>query len=224
MAAGMNPDPMTRARDLADAGSVRIQPGRKLLEPPVSRSLPEPVPIASMPPPPPPTAVAARIPATSARSQEVKIASAAIANIDEPISPEELANLAPAAGVEAPDAHIPRPPPDEGNYEKEYVSVPFDPGIYRLSNALEQQLDGKVLGLLRKNPGWRLQIQAFASSTQKEADSARRTSLSRALSVRTYLLDKGIDASRMDVRALGAQTNRKPADRVDLVFFDPAID
>ena len=47
------------------------------------------------------------------------------------------------------------------------------------------------------------------------------TCLSRALTIRSYLLDKGVRAHRMDVRALGAKTDREPQDRVDLVFLDP---
>ena len=74
---------------------------------------------------------------------------------------------------------------------------------------------------MKDHPNWRLQIQAFASPSGHGISSARRTSLSRALSVRSYLLDQGIRAHRLDVRALGAKTNRDPQDRVDLVFLNP---
>ena len=39
----------------------------------------------------------------------------------------------------------------------------------------------------------------------------------RALAVRSYLMDAGIDATRIDVRALGAKYEAGPPDRVDIV-------
>jgi outer membrane protein OmpA-like peptidoglycan-associated protein len=58
---------------------------------------------------------------------------------------------------------------------------------------------------------------AFAQGTEDTASQARRLSLSRALAVRTYLIDQGIRSTRMDVRALGATADQGPLDRVDIV-------
>jgi outer membrane protein OmpA-like peptidoglycan-associated protein len=41
-------------------------------------------------------------------------------------------------------------------------------------------------------------------------------SLSRALSVRSYLIEIGIDTGRIDVRALGNTAPSAPLDRVDV--------
>jgi outer membrane protein OmpA-like peptidoglycan-associated protein len=46
---------------------------------------------------------------------------------------------------------------------------------------------------------------------------ARRVSLARAVAVRAYLVDKGVQGVRIIVRALGNQTDKGPiADQVDL--------
>lgn len=61
-----------------------------------------------------------------------------------------------------------------------------------------------------------VQVLAYASGDRDNPSKARRTSLSRALTVRTYLIDKGIASNRIDVRALGDQSQGGSADRVDL--------
>lgn len=63
----------------------------------------------------------------------------------------------------------------------------------------------------------RLQIRAYATSSVSDGGSgARRLSLTRALAVRQYLIDKGIRSTRIDVRALGAPTDGSAADRVEI--------
>jgi len=115
---------------------------------------------------------------------------------------------------------VPRPPPQE-KYEEDYISMPFQAGKDALDDGTLAVMQENVLTQLQNNPSWRIQIQAFASPTDEGSSSARRLSLARALAVRTWLMDKGIEAGRMDVRALGMQTDRNPADRVDLIIFDP---
>lgn len=129
-----------------------------------------------------------------------------------------LAAIAPAAGDAT--ARIQRPPPQE-KYEEDYISLKFSPGENEPGGDAAAQMQEDVLRQLENNPGWRVQIQAFASPAGEGVSSARRISLSRALAIRTWLMDRGIEASRMDVRALGAETDRQPLDRVDLVIFDP---
>ncbi|MBZ0325714.1 MAG: OmpA family protein, partial [Alphaproteobacteria bacterium] len=62
----------------------------------------------------------------------------------------------------------------------------------------------------------RVQLKAFAAGTAETASQARRLSLSRALAVRSFLIDKGVESTRMDVRALGTNFEEGPADRVDI--------
>lgn len=116
----------------------------------------------------------------------------------------------------------PRPPPPQAQDEQAYVSVLFGEGLTEIDATITAEIEKRILPILNQNPGWKLQIQAFASPVKDGASSARKASLARALSVRTYLLGKGVDATRMDVRALGAESDRDPMDRVDLIVFDPA--
>lgn len=74
-----------------------------------------------------------------------------------------------------------------------------------------------VIAHMNGNDG-RLQVRAFATGEDGSKSSARRISLSRALSVRSYLMDNGIKPNRVDVRALGTETDKAPADRVDLQY------
>lgn len=67
------------------------------------------------------------------------------------------------------------------------------------------------------DPRMQVQIFAYASGSDETASKARRLSLSRALSVRALLLDEGIRSTRIEVRPLGNQTAKQPADRVDVM-------
>ena len=117
---------------------------------------------------------------------------------------------------------VPRPPQPRSENEQAYVSLPFTDGRTDLDEPITKEIELKLLPLLNDNPAWKLQIQAFASPVKDGTSSARKASLARAMAVRSFLLGKGIEATRMDVRALGAESDRDPLDRVDLVVFDPA--
>lgn len=106
--------------------------------------------------------------------------------------------------------------------EKEFVTLSFTPALSEVNAETVQIMKGRILKVLQNNPGWRVQIQAFASAPDDSAGSARRLSLSRALSVRSWLMDQGIEPRRMDVRALGTDAEDSRSDRVDFVFFDPS--
>jgi outer membrane protein OmpA-like peptidoglycan-associated protein len=92
----------------------------------------------------------------------------------------------------------------------------FEDGSASLSDGAKSQLD-QIAEVLEENPQQRVQLMAFAQGTEDTASQARRLSLSRALAVRTYLIDQGIRSTRMDVRALGATADQGPLDRVDIV-------
>ena len=92
----------------------------------------------------------------------------------------------------------------------------FDNGLGGLPvGAVRRALD--ALAAQYANGEDRLQIRAYAASTVSDGGSgARRLSLTRALAVRQYLIDKGIRSTRIDVRALGAPTDGSTADRVEV--------
>jgi outer membrane protein OmpA-like peptidoglycan-associated protein len=95
----------------------------------------------------------------------------------------------------------------------------FDGGSAALSDGSRQELD-RLAGTMGGNEAQRLQVVAYAAGQANNTTAARRLSLSRALAVRSYLIDKGIRSTRIDVRAMGAPegANSGPADRVDLVL------
>ena len=65
----------------------------------------------------------------------------------------------------------------------------------------------------------RLQLVAYAASSDDNPNRARRLSLSRALAVRSYLVEKGVKSTRIDVLSLGNKFKEAPGDRVDLVLL-----
>ncbi len=74
--------------------------------------------------------------------------------------------------------------------------------------ALAKKMKGK--------DNFRLQLMAYAGGKSLSASKARRMSLSRALSVRSFLIENGVRSTRIDVRALGSKTTEKPLNRVDV--------
>jgi len=62
----------------------------------------------------------------------------------------------------------------------------------------------------------RLQLMAYAGGPSLTSSHARRMSLSRALAIRSFLIENGVRSTRIDVRALGNKTTEKPLNRVDL--------
>lgn len=116
----------------------------------------------------------------------------------------------PAAAAPLPDRHIQGDP---------HVLLLYSGALTELTTDLQQSVEENVLPRLLKNPDWRLEIRAYASPSEDAQSGDRRIALARALAVRAFLREKGIAAARMDVRALGRNTDRKPYDRVDLVFL-----
>lgn len=94
-------------------------------------------------------------------------------------------------------------------------SLPFSENSFELDNGARKRLDA-IVRTLTKDDDLRVQLQAYAAGESQNASKARRLSLSRALQVRSYLIDSGVRSTRIDVRALGANVPSGPADRVDV--------
>lgn len=62
----------------------------------------------------------------------------------------------------------------------------------------------------------RVQLEAFGGTPGDKGSDARRISLKRALAVRTLLIENGVPANRIDVRALGGIEDGGHPDRVDV--------
>lgn len=100
-------------------------------------------------------------------------------------------------------------------------SIAFKADAIELKQDDRKLLDRIVIKRLSDDSTYRVLIRSYASRSDGTESSARRTSLSRALVVRSYLLTKGIQPTRIDVRALSDQTQEKPLDRIDLTLIAP---
>jgi outer membrane protein OmpA-like peptidoglycan-associated protein len=72
------------------------------------------------------------------------------------------------------------------------------------------------LNAAMSSPNARVELQAFGGAKGDKGSDARRLSLKRALSIRQVLIDDGVSADRIDVRAMGGADDTGPADRVDV--------
>ncbi len=99
------------------------------------------------------------------------------------------------------------------------VRVLFQGGSATLSDSATAQLV-RLAKQLSRDTSARIQLLAYAKSMDGGPSKARRLSLSRALAVRTFLIDQGVRSTRMDVRALGDKVQDGPSDRVDIAPRD----
>jgi outer membrane protein OmpA-like peptidoglycan-associated protein len=77
----------------------------------------------------------------------------------------------------------------------------------------------KIINAVATNNTQRIQLVAYASRPDSSASKARRLSLSRALSIRSYLINKGINSGKMSIKALGNKIGSGPPNRVDIVLL-----
>ena len=98
---------------------------------------------------------------------------------------------------------------------KNSVNVVFTPGGSQLSSSARKVLD-LIATELDSKKDVRMQLMAYAGENKMAASKARRLSLSRALAVRSYLIEKGVRGTRIDVRALGNKVSSGLPNRVDL--------
>jgi outer membrane protein OmpA-like peptidoglycan-associated protein len=186
-----------------------------LAEPPAQ---PSPAPAPSEPAPPAPAAkpappaAPAGVP-SAAQPGPVPTAEPSAAAVTAMNTPPAITPQAPA--IAAPVAPAAIAPAAGGS-----TRLLFAAGTSDLPEAAKVDLDALVQRL-NGNERLRLQLVAYAAGPPQEANQARRVSLQRALAVRSYLMEHGINNSRMDVRALGNRAEDKDApDRVDIVMLD----
>lgn len=91
----------------------------------------------------------------------------------------------------------------------------FKPTETAMPLTVKESID-KLVADLKANEAQRVNLVAYASAAADQASTARRVSLSRALSVRAYLIDNGINTLRINVQAEGDKNPGGEADRVDV--------
>jgi outer membrane protein OmpA-like peptidoglycan-associated protein len=126
----------------------------------------------------------------------------------------------PVKKVEAKPAPAPKQtaslPPKGGDIKAgKAIRVVFNPGVSKLPNDAKEGLRA-IAGKLKGTATLRLQLLAYAGGGSISSSKARRVSLSRALSVRSFLIESGVRSTRIDVRALGNKSTEKPINRVDV--------
>ena len=127
--------------------------------------------------------------------------------------PTKLAAIAPAAPQSQSEV-TPLPP-----ISTERMTVLFNGDGTTIKDSDEAALRS-IAAQINAEERTRLQLRAYASAQDSSASAARRLSLSRALAVRSFLIESGVNSTRIDVRALGAKSESGPADRVDLVVIN----
>ncbi|MBC8339316.1 MAG: OmpA family protein [Rhodospirillales bacterium] len=155
-----------------------------------------PLPPKAAPPPAPVTAPSPAPSAPPAMKAEAKPEAAPI----ETKAKKEQATLPPATGAAKSD---------------QAVRVEFGATASKLPAGAKKGLQALATKMKGKD-NLRLQLMAYAGGKSLSSSKARRMSLSRALSVRSFLIENGVRSTRIDVRALGSKTTEKPLNRVDV--------
>lgn len=215
-------------KEPVQATSRAPAPAQVASAPPPTPKAPE---AASAPPkaPPAPAAVAA---APAAPSQPPAAPATPSAPPSAPPAPAVV-----AAPANAPTAAPPAPvvadtsDPADAPMTTEQASAPtsaptdglsqvlFNADNTKLSSDGQNVLDG-VITKLSFSEKMRVQLLAYAAGEDLSSSKARRISLSRALSVRSYLIEKGVRSTRIDVRALGDKAEGDQKNRVDVNMID----
>lgn len=191
---------------------------------PVSAPTPEPITsVADAVPPPAPEPAPA---APTATPEPV------VAEIAPPPAPEPELSETPALPPE-PDlvAETPEMVVEDSSAENtETASTTTGPTTLEPGRAMEvvfegidDDLSGNAMGdldaiaaTISANEDLRIQLMAYAGGADLSSSKARRLSLKRALTVRSYFIEQGVRSTRIDVRALGDKTDEEPINRVDV--------
>lgn len=94
------------------------------------------------------------------------------------------------------------------------TSVAFPKDMTELSDAAKKELAEIAEKVKRSQASVR--VVGYASGSADQASMARRISLSRALAVRAYLIDKGVNRLSITAQALGNQVPSGEPDRADI--------
>lgn len=178
--------------------------------PPAPKPVPEIEPAASAPAP----QTAEINPAPSAQSTPIGPVAQPMPAPEPPMSDETMSDEAVTDDTEANTQTASLPPADETDAP---VSVSFTEEQTELPSTAADALT-PLADRMKSDESLRVQLLAYASSADGSASSVRRKSLSRALSVREFLMDQGVQSTRIEVRALGDQNEGGNPNRVDAVL------
>ena len=95
-------------------------------------------------------------------------------------------------------------------------TIVFDKDSARLPDGARDTL-AHLASRMTEDATLEVQLLAYAAGDEENASKARRLSLSRALAVRSFLIDQGVRSTRIEVRALGNNVPDGSPDRVDII-------
>ena len=95
------------------------------------------------------------------------------------------------------------------------IQIRFEESATKIPENMKDQLRNLADVLQGKKELW-LRLKAYANEEGMTSSKARRLSLSRALSVRSFLIESGVQSTRIGVRALGNKALDTPKNRVDI--------
>ncbi len=190
--------------------------------PPDLPDLPPPPPAASLELPPLPEEIveeaAADLPPSPPVEEQAKSGDATDATEPVPMRETVLPQPQETAAPEESKQVAALSPPATAVPATRPMTVLFSLGSAALNAEALERIDA-VREKMEADQFLRLQLAAYATNTDDNPSRTRRLSLSRALAIRSYLVEKGVKSTRMDVRALGNKFEKAPGDRVDLVFL-----
>jgi len=231
------PRPAPMPAPVAQAPVVEAKPAPKVVavEPPVQQA---PVKVAAPAPTPAPA------PAVVDAAPEVKVETTPVAPpqppmaLSQPQHPQAetppVAAAAPTADsaatsstvvVDLPLKETPQPgvaslPPSTGPLsDGDNMRIVFDQDSSKLPQDARDALKA-LSDQLKGQESLRLQLLAYAGNADMSASAARRLSLSRALAVRSHLIESGVRSTRIDVRALGNKSSDEVTERVDITVVE----
>ncbi|MDE3015783.1 MAG: OmpA family protein [Pseudomonadota bacterium] len=189
---------------------------------PPPKPVPVPLPPEPAPVPPPPVSSPNAAPALPTPPKPIVAAPPAAQTMPVPVAspaPKPAAQKAPTetAPVKAVDEALSAP---SGNAKKANFTITFKSTETTLPLSVKSELDAHIKPLLLAHPDLRVRLAAYASNVDDQPSTARRIALSRALSVRAYLIDAGVNTMRIMVEAEGDKNPGGNPDRVD-VFVEP---
>lgn len=139
-----------------------------------------------------------------------------VADTGEPDSEAAEPELKPLVEEDTSDGLPPLPKPEDGTGGTPDMRITFSATETVVPLSIEPELKQKIVEKMQEDLSKRATIVAYAEGGEEQASAARRVSLSRALAVRTFLIDNGIDNMRLSVQAKGNQNPGGPPDRVDI--------
>ena len=111
----------------------------------------------------------------------------------------------------------PRMPPKEPELDHKRFVVLFKP---LAKTADETGLTTLAASLKASEFDENQRFQLTAYSSDKNPSKARRVSLMRAISIRSFLIKMGVDGNKITVRALGNNIDAELSNRVDIVLLN----